>query len=188
MKKCDSIDGVTDGVLENPLQCDFDIASLACDSAAEARSSCLTQQQIAQAKKTYQGPRNTLTDQSLYPGFSHGSEKTWLMQESSLANAFSIPILQNLVFDNLTYDASTFDWGNDVATVDQKAGTLIDQVSNDMSTFRDVGAKMVVTQGWADPYNAAIWPIQHLEQFQKTMGGAAAVAKWFSLFMVPGES
>lgn len=43
---------------------------------------------------------------------------------------------------------------------------------------------MLVTQGWADPYNAATWPIEHLEQIEKAMG--EDVSEWFELFMVPG--
>lgn len=107
------------------------------------------------------------------------------MQESSLANAFTIPILQNLVFDNLEYNASSFNWAADVALVDRRAGSLIDEISPDLSRFKARGGKLVVTQAWADPYNAALWPIQHREQLQRRMGN---VDDWLALFMVPGES
>ena len=43
---------------------------------------------------------------------------------------------------------------------------------------------MLVTQGWADPFNAATWPIEHLGQLEGAMGGD--VSGWFRLFMVPG--
>lgn len=106
------------------------------------------------------------------------------MQEQGLSSAFSIPILQNLVFNNLAYNVSTFNWGTDVDLVDKRSGRLMDAISSDLSSFRATGAKMVVTQGWADPFNAALWPIQHREQLQNTMRGN--VDDWFSLFMVPG--
>lgn len=120
----------------------------------------------------------------LYPGFSLGSESEWLLQEGNLANAFSIPILQNLVYDNLSYDSDTFNWASDVADLDARAGSLIDEISPDLSTFRNHGGKMLVTQGWADPYNAALWPIQHLEQIQNFY--KSDVSDFFNLFMVPG--
>ena len=43
---------------------------------------------------------------------------------------------------------------------------------------------MLVTQGWADPFNAALYPIQHLERIQDYLGGN--VSDFFNLFMVPG--
>lgn len=185
LKKCDEIDGVADGVIENPLQCQFNIETLQCEASEASGAACLTPEQIQQAKKIYDGPKRTSSNVVVYPGFSIGSEKSWLSQEQTLASAFSIPILQNLVFNNLAYNASTFNWGTDVDLVDKRSGTLMDSISADLSSFRSTGAKMVVTQGWADAYNAAIWPIQHREQLQNTMHGD--VDDWFSLFMVPGQ-
>src|SRR4051812_31387523 len=41
--------------------------------------------------------------------------------------------------------------------------------------------------GWADPYNAAVWPIQHLHQIQSAIGGKQSdVSDFFQLFMIPG--
>jgi len=42
----------------------------------------------------------------------------------------------------------------------------------------------LVTQGWADAYNAATWPIQHLQNLEMFFGGD--VSDFFNLFMVPG--
>ena len=46
-----------------------------------------------------------------------------MMQEGTLANAFAIYVLQNLVFDNLTYDAAAFNRRSDIDAVDKRAGT-----------------------------------------------------------------
>jgi hypothetical protein len=58
------------------------------------------------------------------------------MQEETLANAFAILILQNLV---LTYDAAAFNWRSDIDAVDKRARTLIDGIDADLSAFRDRG-------------------------------------------------
>lgn len=105
-------------------------------------------------------------------------------QEGGLAEAFSIPILQNMVFDNLSYDHLNFNWGTDVDALDAKVGTFIDEINPDLSSLEAAGAKMIVLQGWADPYNAATWPIQHLRKMEEVFGGD--VSEWFRLFMVPG--
>lgn len=183
---CDELDGVKDGLIENPLTCDFDITTLACDPTAANSTQCLSTSQIAAFQKIYDGPRNT-TGHSLYPGFTFGSENELIQQTSgSLSNSFTASILQNVVFDNLSYDLNLFDWDADVALIDQRVGTLIDEISPDLSAFRARGGKLLVTQAWADPYNAATWPIDHKKQLEDAMGGD--VSDWFSLFMLPGTS
>lgn len=181
---CDELDGVKDGLLENPLICDFDITTLQCDSTAANSTQCLSSTQVAAFQKIYDGPRNS-TGHSLYPGFTFGSENELIQQTSgSLAGSFTASILQNVVFDNLSYDVNSFDWDTDVGLIDQRVGTLIDEISPDLSAFRARGGKLLVTQGWADPYNAATWPIDHKRQLEDAMGGD--VSDWFSLFMLPG--
>ncbi|GLI78677.1 hypothetical protein PoHVEF18_006998 [Penicillium ochrochloron] len=108
------------------------------------------------------------TNTTVYPGFSLGSERELLAQETSLYKAYAAPLLQNLIFHNLSYDIDTFSFERDVAQVDAIAGPLIDEIGVDLSAFQRRGGKMVVTQGWTDPLNAATWPIQHLEQLQQS--------------------
>ncbi|KAH8807162.1 tannase and feruloyl esterase [Xylogone sp. PMI_703] len=185
LDQCDTIDGVADRLIENPLLCNFDISKLACNSSTKDTSNCLTPPQLAAAKAVYAGPTSSINGAQLYPGFSFGSETEWTLQEQSLSNAFSIPILQNLVYDNLHYDYTTFNFGSDVKDVDQKAGTLIDEITTDLTAFKRSGGKLLVTQGWADPYNAAIWPIQHMQDVQNFFKGAD-ISDFFNLFMIPG--
>ncbi|OTA99659.1 hypothetical protein M426DRAFT_67369 [Hypoxylon sp. CI-4A] len=184
LAKCDAIDGVEDGVLENPLLCDFDVSSLECGAPGTNSSSCLTPAQVSTAQRIYSGPVDWRSNASVYPGFSVGSETEWILQEQDLANAFSVPILQNIVFDDLSYNASAFNWGTDIDLVDERVGTLIDEIDPGLSAFKASGAKLLTYQGWADPYNAALWPIQHLQQIEKAFDGD--VSDWYRLFMVPG--
>lgn len=145
---------------------------------------CLDHIKMNAVRAIYAGPHNTRTNVSLYPGMGISSEIGWISQLGELAEAFSIPILQNLVFDNLSYDASTFDWGSDVRLVDEHAGVPIDEISTHLSSFHARAGKLIVTQGWSDPLNAATWPLDHLQQMERQFGGD--VSGWFKVFMVPG--
>lgn len=108
---------------------------------------CLTKPQIENVRKFYNGPVNTVTGQPLYPGLPFGSETAWMGQQNSLYLNFSVPLFQNLVFNDLDYNYKSFDWSADVDVVDRLAGPLIDDISPDLEEFRKAGGKMIVTQG-----------------------------------------
>ncbi|KAJ5973032.1 uncharacterized protein N7479_002950 [Penicillium vulpinum] len=187
---CDSLDGVIDGLIENPLHCDFDITQLECASdhnptTASGAVVCLTSEQVQAAKAMYSGPKNTVTGEEIYPGLNLGSESSWHDLETTLSKMYSVLILKELVFDDMTYNISSFDWGSDVSKVDRTASPLIDTISPDLSSFRNQGGKLITTQGWSDNINAALWPIQHLKRIQAAMSGVD-VTDFVEVFMVPG--
>ncbi|KAH0285488.1 tannase and feruloyl esterase [Aureobasidium namibiae CBS 147.97] len=191
METCDANDGVKDGVIGNPLACNFSIDSLACNKNAAASSSngsisCLTPAQITAAKAIYSGPKTPDTWKQLYPGFAHGSEIQWILQEGVLADAFSIPILQNLVYNNLSYNTSSFTFtSSEISTLDANAGAKIDAISTNLTAFRDRGGKLLVYQGWADPFNAQTWPLQHYEDVTSFFDGSD-ISDFYNVFMIPG--
>lgn len=130
------------------MACNFSIESLACNASVTNSSTCLNAAQLEAAKAIYAGPKDVRDGSAVYPGFSVGSEVEWTVgQEGLLAEAFSIPILQNLVYDDLTYDSDAFNWGSDIDDVDNNAGVLIDETSTNLTAFRNAGGKMLVSQG-----------------------------------------
>ncbi|KAJ5375741.1 hypothetical protein N7517_007747 [Penicillium concentricum] len=190
LSACDSLDGAVDGLIENPLLCNFDITQLECASHHIPRTAsgavvCLTSEQVQTAQAMYDGPRNTITGEEIYPGFSFGSESSWRDLETTLYKTYSTLILEELVFHDMAYNISNFNWDSDVSKVDKTASPLIDAISPDLSSFRNRGGKLITTQGWADEFNAALWPIQHLQRIQVAMSGVN-VADFVEVFMVPG--
>lgn len=69
---CDALDGVKDGVLEDPRRCTFDPAAIACP-AGDAPT-CLTPAQVAAARALYAPLKNPRTPAEVYPGLERGSE------------------------------------------------------------------------------------------------------------------
>ncbi|KAJ4349567.1 uncharacterized protein N0V89_008183 [Didymosphaeria variabile] len=193
IQECDIIDGVADNLIENPLACSFNISSLACIAGTSAdNATCLTPSQLSAAKAIYRGPvRSDSPGMSLFPGLSLGSEAGWLLPQvqAALSNAFSIPILQQIVYRNLSYDPATFNWASDVDFLEARAGPLLDAINTNLSSFRNSGGKMIVYAGWSDPNIAPMWSIQHVEAItQTTIGAGSTIAEndFLKLVMVPG--
>ena len=85
LNACDKIDGLADGIIDDPRKCTFDLASLQCKGADAA--DCLTAPQVAAMKKIYQGPKNPRTGELIFPGMYVGSEINPLGLDRTLANA-----------------------------------------------------------------------------------------------------
>ena len=60
---CDKIDGLADGIIDDPRKCTFDPATHASARARDA-ADCLTAPQVAAMKKIYQGPKNPRTGEA----------------------------------------------------------------------------------------------------------------------------
>ena len=77
--KCDVNDGIVDGVIDNPLICDFDptrdLNDLMCP-AGSSSDSCFTAPQLQTVLDFYNGPRDDNGNQ-IYPGKALGSETLW---------------------------------------------------------------------------------------------------------------
>jgi feruloyl esterase len=58
----------------------------------------------------------------------------------------------------------------------------------DISRFRAHGGKLIMTQGWADSFNAQTLPIEYFNAVAKEQGGVPRTQHFFRLVMVPGMS
>src|SRR5579871_4568495 len=59
LDQCDALDGVKDGVLEDPRRCKFDPKTIECKGAVGP--SCLSAAQVEAVRKIYAGPKNPRT-------------------------------------------------------------------------------------------------------------------------------
>src|ERR1039458_5331829 len=187
---CDAMDGVKDGVIEDPSRCHFDPAVLLC-KAAES-DSCLTAPQVAALKKLYAGGRTS--HGQLFPGYAPGGEAepggwtVWITgpsPEHSLMYAFSTQFFKNMVFDNAAWDYHTFNTDRDTKAADDKQTRNLNATDPDLGAFRKRGGKLILYHGWSDAAIAAQNTIDYYGNVAAKMG-AQQTATFVRLFMVPG--
>jgi feruloyl esterase len=73
LRQCDTLDGMVDGIISEPDDCDFDPQTLLCAEGA-TNEGCLTQPQIDALRKLY-SPLHGSDGSELYPRFDPGSEQ-----------------------------------------------------------------------------------------------------------------
>jgi feruloyl esterase len=203
MAKCDEVDGLKDGIIDDPRQCRFDPAvDVPACSAGTDGADCLTPPQAATLKKIYDGP--AVNGKSIFPGFMPGSEAVQAApngtRNTTWANAivagpaaatkpadFNLAegVMRYLVLDppQPDYDTMTLDYERAPGLV-ARWGKLADANDPDLSKFRKSGGKLIMTYGWADQILQPLMGVRYYEAVlakngRKTMDFAR-------LFMVPG--
>ncbi len=187
---CDEIDGVKDGVIDDPRRCRFDPASLLCKGSEN--ETCLTPAQVDAVKKVYKGTYNPRTGKLIIPGWSIGSEgfgPTAAQGWGGFITEPKSPIRSELysyfVFHDPNWDFHSFDFDKDLAYTDRKIGFL-SAVDTDLSGFRARGGKLILYSGWDDPVAAGEDVVGTYEATLKLMG-AEKLKSFYRFFMVPGH-
>ena len=202
MATCDAVDGLTDGLIDDPRACRFDPTRdvPACRAGADAPD-CLTPAQAAAAKKIYDGPVSN--GKPFFPGFMVGSEAVsagrgggaasgWLnaivpAKPDAKPADFNLAegVMRYLVLDppQPNYDAMTFDYDRDTALV-ERWSKLADAKDPDLSAFRKSSGKLIMTYGWADQILQPMMGVNYYEAVVASNG--RETADFARLFMMPG--
>lgn len=193
IKSCDAVDGVVDGIIDDPRDCSFEPATLLCKGDAET-GKCLTAEQVGTLKKFYSKPRND-KGKIAYPySLEVGSEKDWpgfhvprgpggVPYARSIASSY----IRYLAFDKdpgATYDWRTFDPVKEKRRL-KKLKYIFDADGKDLRKFRDAGGKMIILHGWADGAVTAQMTIDWYEKMKRYMG--PSTSSFVRLFVMPGN-
>jgi feruloyl esterase len=184
LEACDGLDGVKDGVIENPRACKFDPKVLAC-SGAES-DSCLTPPQVEAAQKMYQALKNSKTGKEIFPGLEPGSELGWTTFGNQQPFAIGTQMFQFMVFNTPTWDYKTLNFDADMAKVDQIENGVINALDPNLKPFAASKGKMIIYHGWADPQIPSGSSVGYYTRVMEAMGGAKKTQESVRLFMVPG--
>lgn len=186
LQKCDALDGVKDGILENPLRCNFDPAELQC-SGAEGLS-CLSASEVGAFRKIYTGPRprngQRLTSPPM-PG-SEGLPGNWSAWVTGpVPRIAGEEFYRWMVYDDPAWSIRNFDFDRDYAAARARIAPVINVENPDIRPFIRRGGKLIIYQGWDDP---AITPGMTLGYYSaiRRKIGRKATDRHVRLFMVPG--
>jgi len=188
MAQCDDLDGLSDGVLNDPRQCGFDVSSLACE--APTSSACLSPEQVEVAEAIY---GDFEIDGQVIPGTPVGAElpgwpvgwELWLTggyvpgenldyHEGSDSDGFSAPAIPNAswafstgIFRFFLYNDPDWSYaGYDFTDFAQKAARVASTLNADnpdLSAFRAHGGKLIIDNGWMDGSMSAYGTLKYYE-------------------------
>ena len=203
MQQCDAVDGLRDGLIDDPRQCSFDVARdvPSCSSGNDASAMCLTPAEAAAVQKVYDGPQSGR--RTIFPGFMVGSEAVlprpngtsgsgWLgliapPEAGGRTADFGLAegTMRYLVFDppQAEWDFRTFDFGRDPKLL-ERWGQQANATDTDLRDFRARGGKVLITYGWAD---AILQPLMGVNYYEKAVeANGRDGTDFMRLFMIPG--
>jgi feruloyl esterase len=155
--KCDAMDGVKDGVIDNPLSCTFDPKELQCKDAPEGQ--CLSQEQVEMARRVYEDVK-AANGVSLIPGLqgTRGVEaSSWefpKISPNTSSDDFYGQVVHGfwpkLVFNNPTLDYHKLDLLDALKGGNAHVASILGAMDPNLSAIRASGKKIIQYHGWAD--------------------------------------
>lgn len=208
---CDAIDGVRDGLIEDPLKCKFpkDPSVLLCNGAQS--STCFTPTQLQTLKDIYAGYRDP-RGEVVYPGFMPGHEAGWnifILAGTDPSQPFTdtsavgaVGFFKYFVFNDPSWNFMSWNYDKDMPFADKKLAAEINATNPDLDGFRAHGGKLLLYHGWTDPGASPLETLDYYEDMVAKVSGTKANAPgqetpafidrikstedFARLFMVPG--
>jgi Tannase and feruloyl esterase len=190
-EQCDKLDGVSDGILNDPRQCRFDPTNLQCKGADS--ENCLTGQQVSALKVIYAGLRNS-SGRGIFPGYLPGAEEgpggwgIWItgpVPTRSLIAFFGLGYFSNMVYEKPDWNYKTFNVDSGLKDAKEKTAAVLDATNPDLKPFAARRGKLILYHGWNDPAIPALSTINYLQSVQAKMG-QRSTSSFLRLYMVPG--
>jgi feruloyl esterase len=195
LEKCDSQDGLKDGVLSKPLSCDFDVRTLACKKGKS--DGCLTEAQVDAVQTIRNGPM--LNGKPFHVGFPYGGESNeagwgrWLAGKKdgiakdvpSAGYGFSLDFMRYFVKQDPTWSYTSFTPAALVSFPKEMSALqkTISANDPDLSAFRSKGGKLLMYHGWAD---SALSPNMSIRYVDSVYAHDASAKNDVRLFLLPG--
>ena len=204
---CDGLDGVVDGIVEDPRRCSFNPRSIQCTGGDG--SDCLTGAQVEVVEKVVRGAVNsfgeTVSPGLLLTGAEASSTSSqgwdnWLSGstappvdangkpqpaiDQSLSMVYSLGVLGYQLFQDPAWDWRSFDLDTQFGLTAALAGET-NALDTQIMPAAARGAKFILSHGWTD---AALNPLHTVRYYEAVVAryGQETTDGFIRLFMVPG--
>src|SRR5262249_32697411 len=186
----DALDGITDGVIDDPALCAYDPKALVGTAVGD---DTFTEADAEVVRKIWEGPRGQ-DGAFLWYGLARGTDLSALANTAGsplTGKPFIIPLewfqyflVQNPQWDWTTLTPAGFEslWRQSV----EQYGAVIGTDNPDLRAFRDRGGQIIIYHGLADQLIPADGTIDYYKRVQQQMGGAERTAQFARLFLAPG--
>jgi feruloyl esterase len=170
--QCDAaIDGVDDGILEDPTLCQFNTSAIpVCEG--NSTDSCLTSTQINTISEVFTELYNT-EGQLLFPALLYGSQvdafRLGLLSGSTQGIAhdwFAYAVYNNTNFDLTNLNQTDYAYADSLNAYHGNAS----QFNGDLSAFKAAGGKLLVYHGLTDPMVTGTNSQRYYLKVAKTLG------------------
>lgn len=182
VQSCDLLDGVADGVVDDPRTCTFDPQALACRGGAT--KACLSAPQLAAVRQIY-GPlhdeEGRRIDGGLLPTVPVSPiplPEPFTPGPSYLATV----LFAQGVHGDAAWDPRNFSLARDLPAIDRVMNLHADDPA--IEPFIAGGGKLLLYQGWDDPLVSALPTLDYYAALEARFGAELPLA--VRLFMVPG--
>jgi feruloyl esterase len=199
LDRCDSLDGLADGMVNHFKACNFQPAELQCTGAKT--DSCLTAAQVGALKAVFGGPVNG-AGQRLYagqvadPAVDQPGWRAWTLGASTTAtpdSRYNTLMADALRWEFFTpsdpgFQALDFDIDTDPARMTAYSSVYDTYADDRLTAFKAAGGKLMFLHGLADPIFTAHDTVDYYERLAGNNGGVAATQAFSRLFAIPGEN
>jgi feruloyl esterase len=207
--KCDTLDGLKDGVVSNLAACKFDVAVLRCKG--EKNDRCLSAEQI-ETVNTYFSPAKFADGTTYYPGWRPSGVEGMpeglgafliaaVPQPGARGQLMQVPVaspghsnaqgyllqaglLGNFLLGDPQYDTLEFKPEDHLSGINLLS-TMLD-ATPDLSTFFALGHKLILWHGTGDAAISDKASIQYFDAVAGAVGGADVRDASMEFFLAPG--
>ena len=191
VKACDTIDGVEDGVLEDPRRCKFDPKTLVGTNTGGC--GVFTEADATVIQKIWDGPRRT-DGRWMWYGLARGTSLTSLAGTEGTpptGRPFRITLdwLRYFLQQDPTWDWTTLTPKRFEQLFDQSVeqyDAVIGTANPDLSLFQKSNGKLLIWHGWSDQLIFPEGAIDYYDRVVERMGGRKETEKFMRLYMAPG--
>ncbi|RSL55421.1 hypothetical protein CEP53_007119 [Fusarium sp. AF-6] len=183
LTQCDRLDGVEDGVIEDPNLCQYRPESLICTEGQTEK--CLTAHQAEAVRRIFSplfGSDGNFIYPRLQPGGTHGFH--YVVNDNPFP--YSTEWLRYVIYENADWDPSTTNT-KDYEAMIEKNPYNVQTWKGDLSGIRDRGAKILHYHGLQDGMISSEISQIYYDHVSRTMGlSSTELDKFYRFFRISG--